>query len=192
MRHIIQKQMFHSPQQGGMADAVSSIIGEALAAQRMYCAPSWQYGVWMYDASRNDSVFYNIEALSATQFPLQGAEGVDGKKNARSRNCGPFKTKNKKHEAKIINYLEFETICITNAHILIEWTTPQMEENETLRISRAAFEQWLYKTCRLDWCLTELISGEHQTQPTYEWIYALHGISITELKTYIVECRLIG
>ena len=39
MRHIIQKQMFHSPQQGGMADAVSSIIGEALAAQRMYCVP---------------------------------------------------------------------------------------------------------------------------------------------------------
>lgn len=166
MRHIVQKQMFHSPQQGGMADAVSSIIGEALAAQRMYCAPSWQYGVLAAD--------------------------IPEKKNARSRNCGPFKTKNKKHEAKIINYLEFEAICITNTHILIEWTTPQMDVNESLRISRADFEQWLYKTCRLDWCLTELISGEHQTKPTYKWIYAPHGISTTELKTYLVERRLIS
>lgn len=191
MRHIIHKQLFHAPLQGGGGCAVSSLIGVVLVAEQMYCAPSWQCGVWMYDAAKRDCVFYNIETLSPAQFPLQGAEGVRGKKNARSRNCGPFKTKNKKHEAKIINYLEFETICITNRHILIECSTPQMDENESLQISRIDFEQWLYQTCRLDWCLTELISGEHQRKPTYEWIYAPHGISTTELKTYIVARRLI-
>jgi|GEM_PF-3145495 len=165
MRHIIQKQMFHATLQGGGGNAVSSLIGAVLVAEQMYCAPSWHYGVLIAD--------------------------IPEKKNARSRNCGPFKTKNKKHEAKIINYLEFEAICITNRHILIEWTTPQMDENESLQISRTDFEQWLYQTCRLDWCLTELISGEHQTKPTYEWIYAPHGISTTELKTYIVARRLI-
>lgn len=162
-----------------------NIIHAAMQAQAMYCAKSWQYGVWMYDATKRDCVFYNIETLSPAQFPLQGAEGV--KKNARSRNYGPFKTKNKKHDAKIGNYLEFETICITNNDIFIEWALPGMNQNQSLRISRIAFEQWLYTTCRLDWCLTELINGEHQTQPTYEWIYAPYGISTTELKTYMVE-----
>ncbi|OSZ79162.1 hypothetical protein CAP35_13180 [Chitinophagaceae bacterium IBVUCB1] len=144
----------------------------------------------MYDAVTNDCVFYSAENLSSAKFPLQGAEGV--KKNARSRNYGPFKTKNKKHEAKIINYLEFETICITNYHIIIDWALPGMDVNEQLRIARADFELWLYRTCRLDWCLTELISGEHQTHPTHEWIYATHGITTTDLKTYMVEVVGIG
>lgn len=138
-----------------------NIIHAAMQAQAMYCAVSWQYGVLRAD--------------------------IPEKKNARSRNYGPFKTKNKKHDAKIGNYLEFETICITNNDIFIEWALPDMDQNQSLRISRMAFEQWLYKTCRLDWCLTELINGEHQTHPTYEWIYAPYGISTTELKTYMVE-----
>lgn len=159
MRTTIHKQLFHTPAAGSgvaMAD-----MHAAFAAQHMYCALSWRFGVQRAD--------------------------IPEKKNARSRNYGPFKTKNKKHEAKIINYLEFDTICITNNNIVIDWAMPGMEANEQLRIGRADFEQWLYKTCRLDWCLTELISGEHQLQPTYEWIYAHYGISLNDLKTYMAE-----
>jgi len=138
----------------------------------------------MYNKTTDECVWYGAESVSSGKFPLQV---VVAKKNARSRNYGPFKTKNKKHDAKIINYLEFDTICITNNNIVIDWALPGMDANEQLRVYRADFEQWLYKTCRLDWCLTELISGEHQTQPTYEWIYAHYGISLNDLKTYMVD-----
>lgn len=153
---------------------VDGLINKVLK-RSAYCAQSWQAGVWMYDAAKAACVFYTAS------MPL--------KENARSRNYGPFKTKNKKHEAKIIKYMQIETVYTTANYVLVDWHTPDMDTNETLQISRPAFEQWLYETCRLDWCLHEVTDREHDKSmsPANYWLYGDYGVTLQDVHTYIAE-----
>ncbi len=139
---------------------VSDMIATALKGGVM-CGASWQYGVL-----RHRPVL---------------------KENAHSRNYGPFKTKNKKHMAKVAKNIQIEVFSTTYLTVLVEWATPGLPV-QRLHISRCAFEQWLYETCRLDWCLTEI----HATDPHYNnagadnWPYAQYGVSMAELVTYLL------
>jgi hypothetical protein len=69
-----------------------------------------------------------------------------------------------------------------------------MTENQALEINRFAFEQWLYETCRLDWCLHELNSHQSETRNTMStdnyWLYGDYGVQYSDLVTYIIENRL--
>lgn len=143
-------------------------ILNAVMTENIYCGLSWRYGV------------------------LRAAIPV--KENARCRNIGPFKTKNKKHDAKLTKNIEIEGVTNTTSHMLVHWKSPETVGIQTLKIDRFAFEQWLYETCRLDWCLHEL-SGDRQAFEGDDanvncWIYGAYGVGLQELGTYMVEHRL--
>jgi hypothetical protein len=145
-------------------------------------------GVWVYDKEKANCVFY-------TPLSIDGeGTGVRLNKNARSRNYGPFKTKNKKHDAKVAKNIIIDMVTTTATHVLVEWSAPKMTENQALEINRFAFEQWLYETCRLDWCLHELNSHQSETRNTMStdnyWLYGDYGVQYSDLVTYIIENRL--
>jgi hypothetical protein len=146
------------------------------AAFNVACHASWAMGVWMYDVKKEDCVFY----------PLQ--------KNAHCGNNGPFKTKNKKHNAKLAKNIIIDMVTTSATHVLVEWTAPGLTENQHLEINRFGFEQWLYETCRLDWCLHELSSHQSEDNSSMStdnyWLYGDYGVQYSDVVTYIVEHRL--
>ena len=85
-------------------------------------------------------------------------------------------------------------VTTTATHVLVEWSTPQMSENQPLKINRFAFEQWLYETCRLDWCLHEISSHQSGKDNTMSvdnyWLYGDYGVQYQDLITYMIENRL--
>lgn len=158
--------------------ATGNAFGVAVinAAFAQHCGASWSYGVWMFDVRLGNCVFY----------PL--------KKNAHCGNNGPFKTKNKKHVAKLVKNIIIDMVSTTATHVLVEWTAPGLKENQHLEINRFGFEQWLYETCRLDWCLHELSSHQSEDSKAMStdnyWLYGDYGVQYNDLITYIVEHRL--
>jgi hypothetical protein len=156
---------------------VENLISTMLE-RNMHCRQSWPAGVWMFDAKRKECLFY----------------GVPKKENARSGNSGPFKTKNKKHDTKVAKNILIHMVHTTATHVLVSWTTPEVKGNQHLEVSRPAFEQWLYETCRLDWCLHEITEQADDKDTTMSvdnyWLYGDYGVQYADLVTYIVENRL--
>ena len=111
---------------------------------------------------------------------------VPKKENAHSGNYGPFKTKNKKHDPKLIKNIQIESFSDTTLFLSIVYALPAGCQKQALQVRRGDFELWLYQTCRLDWCLTEI-------EPTPligaqdEWPYNCYGVSTQDLITYIIE-----
>ncbi len=112
---------------------------------------------------------------------------VPKNENAHSRNYGPFKTKNKKHDPKLIKFIQIDNFSDTTLFLTAGWPASVTEEKLSFSIGRQAFELWLYQTCRLDWCLAE-ISYKHEDKNTEDrWLYDQYGITQHDLITYIVE-----
>ncbi len=166
---------------------IANAIISAAFRTGTYCNASWPAGVWMFDTIAAQCVFSSQPALGAA---LAGS----GKKNAHSRNYGPFKTKNKKHEAKIAKNPILERVATTSQFVVVDWFTHEMDHTHTTHINRSDFEQWLYETCRLDWCLHEISHSskeqDNTMSPDNYWLYGEYGVQLQDLRTYMIEHRL--
>ncbi|MBS1779623.1 MAG: hypothetical protein JST70_09895 [Bacteroidetes bacterium] len=125
------------------------------------CCKSWPYGVLQVERPVN--------------------------KNAHSRNYGPFKTKNKKHVSNLTKIIQIKDFSTSTISVLIGYSTG-IPQNTCLRINRADFELWLYQTCRLDWCITEL---PRKYANKNKWPYEAYGITVSNLMTFIIEQNLL-
>ncbi len=167
-----------TPAQGGGHTA--TVLMPAVNAPAV-CGLSWCMGVWMYDADKAESVFY-------ANLP-EGKRLL--KENAQCGNIRPFKTKNKKHVVKLTKNILIDMVTTTTTHVLVDWHTPAMQDNQSLQVNRFAFEQWLYETCRLDWCLHDITSHQRAFDTTMSvdnyWLYGDYGVQYGDVVTYIIE-----
>ncbi len=110
---------------------------------------------------------------------------------------GRFKTKNKKHEAKIAKNLIIEDFRVGLLNISVDWYRDDFVQTESLFLCKPCFEQWLNDTGRLDWCKDGLDDvGEyiqdHTTMPVDDyWEHADYEQKLKDLKRYIAEERLV-
>lgn len=96
---------------------------------------------------------------------------------------GRFKTKNKKHEAKIKKLSDIADFSTSMLHVQVDiWTS---KETRQIELCRPCFEQWLNDTGRLDWCMEGYDSEGTQSQ-----LYGTMAIDdYWENAEYEVKCK---
>lgn len=110
---------------------------------------------------------------------------------------GRFKTKNKKHEAKITKNLLIEDFRTGLLNISVDWCWNTAIQTEVLFLSKPCFEQWLDDTGRLDWCKESIDYWGEYVQEAYTmlsddyWDHADYEIKLKDLKAYILQEQLV-
>ncbi|MCB9047229.1 MAG: hypothetical protein H6550_13935 [Chitinophagales bacterium] len=110
---------------------------------------------------------------------------------------GRFKTKNKKHNAKITKNWNIEDFEIRVLYVQVLWHALPMGQTQQLEVCRPCFEQWLGEQGRLDWCMEgldtdhtpELISGIMAIDDYWENVE--YEVKRKDLRDYIVTEQLI-
>lgn len=110
---------------------------------------------------------------------------------------GRFKTKNKKHNAKITKFWNIEDFAISLLHVQISWHRLPMGQTKQLELCRPCFEQWLTDNKRLEWCigihddigLMEQVTGTMAVDDY--WENAEYEVKLKDLKDYVQAEQLI-
>lgn len=110
---------------------------------------------------------------------------------------GRFKTKNKKHDAKITKKLNIQDFSIEMLYIHISWHMLPVGRLSELSICRQQYEQWLENTGKLDWYM-EGYDGEGGMEPMAGtmaiddyWENAEYEVKRADLLQYIMKQNII-
>lgn len=122
---------------------------------------------------------------------------VGAKKRPVVDTDGRFKTKNKKHEAKITKKWNIEDFHIEMLYVHISWHPLPIGQSRELQLCRQQLEQWLNDTGRLDWCMEgydgegdmEVFAGSMAIDDY--WENAEYDVKLKDLKDYIKTHQLI-
>lgn len=110
---------------------------------------------------------------------------------------GRFKTKNKKHNAKITKFWNIEDFQISLLHVQLYWHTLPMGQTKQLELCRPCFEQWLADNNRLEWSIglyddTEELERVHGIMAVDDyWDNAEYEVKLKDLKDYVLAEQLI-
>ena len=108
---------------------------------------------------------------------------------------GRFKTKNKKHEAKIIKKWHIQDFQITSLYIQVNGHALPMGQTQRLNIRRYDIDNWLRRTGRLSW----YVMGKYgirkykgQMHPADYWEHECAEVLMEDLDEYIRQSELIA
>lgn len=108
---------------------------------------------------------------------------------------GRFKTKNKKHEAKIRKNWHIQDFQITSLYIQVNWHNLPMGQCQTLNIRRYDIDNWLKRTGRLNWYVMGrygIKKYKGQMHASDYWAHESADVLMEELDEYIRQSGLIA
>jgi|GEM_PF-4711142 len=127
--------------------------------------------------------------------PLQVSLSDKAKKMPDVDTRGRFKTKNKKHNAKITKKWNIEDFAISMLYVHVSWHRLPMGQTQQLELCRPCFEQWLEYNNRLDWCMEgdEDVFGQTSGAMAIDdyWDNAEYEVKLKDLEDYIKAEELI-
>lgn len=108
---------------------------------------------------------------------------------------GRFKTKNKKHDTKLIKKWHIQDFAITSLYIQISWHQLPVGQCRTLNVSRRVYERWLYATGRLN-CY---VVGPHGIKKATGkmhvadyWEHEYKEVHMEDLDEYVTHMQLLA
>lgn len=134
-----------------------------------------------------------MEKLKRNRSNVRGKKRHNrAKKMPTVDTSGRFKTKNKKHEAKITKKWNIEDFQVSMLFIQLVYCTQDIHSCRTVEVCRPCFEQWLHDTGRLEWCMEGYDSEGSSIGQAYGtmaiddyWENAEYEVKVKDLETYM-------